>query len=118
MTVVILNVLNSLVPVFTDTLVLIHLIKEKVAQSDSMVNLVSTMGAPILLKCMRLSSAVVFILASTEFIITSLTVEKGGATPDIAIVETARTWNVYMSSSLHIVDNLSAFCFVCGTFFR
>ena len=118
MTVVTLNVLNSLVPVFTDTLVLIHLIKEKVAQSDSTVNLVSTMGAPTLLKCMRLSSAVMFILASTDFIITSLTVEKGGTTPDIAIVETARTWNVYTSSSLHIVDNLSAFCFVHGAFFR
>ena len=110
MTVVALNALNSVVPVYTDSLVLIHLIKEKASRSNSKVNLVSTMGTPVLLKCARLASAVMSIHASTEFIITSLTVGKGGNAPNnIDIVETARKWGVYVSSGLQLVDNLSVF---------
>jgi hypothetical protein len=65
---------------------------------------------------MRLAGAVMSIHASTEFIITSLTVEKGGAAPDISIVETARKWSVYMSSGLHLIDNASAFRTACVAF--
>ena len=118
MTVVALNVLNSLVPVFTDSLTLIRIIKEKVSHSDSMVNLISTMGAPILLKFMRLVNAVTSVQEKTEFIIISLTAEKGDVTPNTNILETLHTWNVYMSSGLHLVDNLSAFCTIRITYFR
>ena len=108
MTVVALNALNSVVPVYTDSLVLIHLIKEKASQSNSKVKLVSTMGTPVLLKCARLASAVMSIHASTEFIITSLTVGNGGnASNNIDYVEMARNWSVYASTGLHLVDNLS-----------
>jgi hypothetical protein len=107
-TVVTLNVLNSLVPVYTDSLLLVHLIKDKASQSHSKVNIVSTMGTPVLLKCMRLGSAVMSIHSSTEFIITSLTVGKGGNGPNsFDIVEMAHKWSVYMSSSLQLVDNVS-----------
>ena len=110
MTVVSLNVLNSLVPVLTDSLVLVRLIKEKVSNSDSMVNLISTMGTPILLKIMRLVNAMMSIQANTDFIVISLTAEKGDVPSNTNILETLHSWNVYMASGLHLVDNLSAFC--------
>lgn len=113
-----MNVLNSLVPVFTDSLVLIRLIKENVSYSDSMVKLISTMGTPILLKFMRLVNAVKSIQTSIEFIVISLGVEKGGVTPNTNILETLRSWNVYMSSGLQLVDNLSASFTICVAYFR
>jgi len=74
-----------------------------------MVNIVSTMGTPILLKFIRLVNTVMSIQANTEFIVNSLAVEKGDVTPNADILETLHTWNVYMSSGLHLVDNLYSF---------
>ncbi|KAF8474373.1 hypothetical protein DFH94DRAFT_684106 [Russula ochroleuca] len=106
LTVAILNVLNSLVPVYTDSLVLFYLVMEKASHSDSKINLVSSMGTPILLKFMRLAHAVMYIHTSTEFILTSFAIAKDGANPNTSIVDMARMWNVYISSSLQLVDNL------------
>lgn len=111
LTVVILNVLNSLVPVYTDSLVLYHLVKEKASHSDSKIKLVFSMGTPILLKFIRLANAVMYIHASTEFILTSIVGTKVGVNPHTAIMDMdmARMSNVYISTSLHLVDNLSVF---------
>lgn len=83
-----------------------------------MVNIVSTMGTPILLKFMRLVNAAISIQAKTEFIVTSLTAKKGDVTPKANILETLQTWDVYMSSGLHLVDNLLAFCTIRIAYFR
>ena len=104
---VILNVLNSLVPVYTDSLVLYLLVKERVSHSDSKIWLVSSMGIPILLKFMRLAKAVMYIHTSAEFILTSFVVAKGGVNADTSIMDMERMWNVYISTSLQLVDNLS-----------
>ncbi|KAI0276843.1 hypothetical protein BGY98DRAFT_668906 [Russula aff. rugulosa BPL654] len=108
LTVVILNVMNSLVPVYTDSLVLYHLVKEKASHSDSKIKLVFSMGTPILLKFIRLANAVMYIHASTEFILTSFVGTKVGVNPHTAIMDMdmARMSNVYISTSLHLVDNL------------
>ena len=71
------------------------------------------MGTPIFLKFMRLANAVMYIHTSAEFILTSFAVANDAANPDIGIVDMARTWNVYISSSLHLVDNLSVLCIIC-----
>jgi len=55
--VVILNVLNSLVPTYTDSLVLYLLVKEKASHSDIKIELVFLMGTPIFLKFGRLANA-------------------------------------------------------------
>lgn len=107
LTVVILNVLNSIVPVYTESLVLYLLVKEKVSHSDSKIELVSSMGTPILLKFVRLANAVMYIHTSAEFILTSFAVTKGDVNPDTTVMDMARTWNVYISTSLQLVDNLS-----------
>ena len=86
--------------------------------SDSMFNLISTMGTPILLKFMRLVNAVTSIQANLEFIAISLAVRKGGVTPNTNILERLRSWDVYMSSGLHLVDNLSASFTTCIAYFR
>jgi hypothetical protein len=111
LTVAILNVLNSVIPVFTDSVILLHLMKERAFQSDSKVTLVTTIGAPILLKFARLASAIMYIQASAEFIIASFTTanDRIGIAADFAAMEMTRTQNVYISSSLQVVDNLSAF---------
>ena len=109
LTLAVLNVLNSVIPVYTDSVILFHLVKEKASQSASRVTLVTTMGAPILLKFARLASAIMYIHASIEFILASFTVANDSIAPDFAMVEIARIQNVYISSSLQLVDNLSAF---------
>jgi hypothetical protein len=105
--VVILNVLNSLVPIYTDSLVLYPLVKEKASHLDSKIKLVSSMGTPILLKFIRLANAVVHIHKSAEFILTSFVVANGGVNPDTGIMNMARMWNVYIPTILQLVDNLS-----------
>jgi hypothetical protein len=105
--VVILNVLNSLVPIYTDSLVLYLLVKEKASHSDSKIKLVSSMGTPILLKFIRFANAVMHIHRSAEFILTSFVVSNGGVNPDAAFIDTARMRIVYIPSSLQLVDNLS-----------
>jgi hypothetical protein len=77
--VIILNVLNSLVPVYIDSLVLYLLEKEKASYSDSKIELLSLMGTSILLKFIRLAVAAMYIHISAEFILTSFVVAKGGA---------------------------------------
>jgi hypothetical protein len=99
--------LNSLVPVYTDSLVLYLLMKEKASHSDSMIKLVFSMGTPILLKFMRLANAVMYIHTSAEFILTSFVDAKGGVNPNTAIMDMARMWNVDISTSLQLVDNSS-----------
>lgn len=107
LTVTSLNVLNSLVPVYTDSIVLFHLVKEKASRSDSKLHLVSSLGTPILLKFIRLANSVVYIQTNAEFIVTSFGIAKDGGNLETAIEDMSRMWNVYISSSLHIVDNLS-----------
>ena len=104
---VILNVLNSLVPVYTDSLVLYFLVKEKASHSDSKIKLVFSMGTPVLLKFMRLANAVMYIHTSAEFILTSFVDANGGVNPETAIMNMARMWNVYVLATLQLVDNLS-----------
>ena len=104
---VILNVLNSLVPVYTDSLVLYLLVKETASHSDSKIKLAFSMGTPILLKFMRLANAVMYIHTSAEFILTSFVDTKGGVNSDTSIMDMARMWDVYISASLQLVDNLS-----------
>ena len=105
---VILNVLNSLVPIYTDSLVLYLLVKEKVSHSESKIELVSSMGTPIFLKFMRLANAMMCIHSSAEFILTSFVGAKGSVNPATTIIDMVQMWNVHVSSSLQLVDNLSA----------
>jgi hypothetical protein len=60
---------------------------------------------------------VMYIHTSAEFILTSFAIAKDGVKPDAGIVDMARMWNVYMSSSLQLVDNLLVLCTVCDTSF-
>ena len=106
MTIVTLNLLNSIIPVFTDSVILFHLVKEKAAQSNSRTELIATMGTPVFLKFARLVSAVLFIRISADFIYASFATTKHGAAPDFADVEAARTRGVYMSSGLELFDNV------------
>jgi len=106
-TIVTLNVLNSIIPIFTDSVILFHLVKEKASQSKSQTELVATMGTPVFLKFARLVSAVLFVRASAQFILASLSATKHVVVPDFAAVEAARTRSVYMSSGLQLFDNTS-----------
>ncbi|KAH9003593.1 hypothetical protein EDB86DRAFT_3073366 [Lactarius hatsudake] len=106
LTVVVLNLMNSVIPVFTDSVILFHLVKEKASQSNSRIELIRTMGTPVILKFARLVSAVLFIRASADFVYASLSTTKYGIAPDFAAVEAARTRGVYMSSGLQLFDNV------------
>ncbi|KAF8267116.1 hypothetical protein EI94DRAFT_1830260 [Lactarius quietus] len=105
LTIVTLNLLNSIIPVFTDSVILFHLVKEKASQSNSRTELIATMGTPVLLKIARIVSAVLFIRTSADFIYASFSTTKHGIAPDFADVEAARTRSVYLSSSLQLFDN-------------
>jgi hypothetical protein len=106
LTIVTLNLLNSIIPVFTDSVILFQLVKDKASQSNSRTELIATMGTPVFLKFARLVSAVLFIRISADFIYASLSTTKHGITPDFAEVEAARTRSVYASSGLQLFDNV------------
>ena len=106
LTIVTLNLLNSIIPVLTDSVILFHLVKEKASQLNSRTELIATMGTPVFLKFARLVSAVLFIRTSADFIYASFATTKHGIAPGFADVEAARTRGVYMSSGLELFDNV------------
>lgn len=106
LTVVILSILNGVAPILTDSILLAHIVVERLEHSKSRLRLAMTMAAPVFLKFGRLANAAIYIATCAEFVLSSII--SGGGVLDTDALNAAQAWSMEFSSFLHMVDNSSA----------
>ena len=105
LTVVIMGILNGVTPIATDSILLMHIVIDRIEHSKSRLWLVTIMAFPIILKFGRLANSAIYILACAEFVLSS--VRPGHGVPDMAIPNTAQARSMEIAASLQIIDNTS-----------
>ncbi|KAI0000118.1 hypothetical protein BJV74DRAFT_882791 [Russula compacta] len=103
LTEVILGNLNSVTPIITDSVLLAHIVIERIEHSKSYLRLAVTMAAPVLLKFGRLANAAIYIMTCAEFVLSSVT--TGDGVPDMDILNAAQARSMNIASALQMVDN-------------
>jgi hypothetical protein len=106
LTIVIMGILNGVMPILTDSILLMHIVVERIEHSKSPFRLAVIMAAPIFLKFGRLANAAIYIVACAEFVLSSVT--SGDSVPDMDILNAAQARSMEISSALQMVDNSSA----------
>jgi len=105
LTVVVLSILNGVTPILTDSILLTHIVIERLEHSKSPFRLAMTMAAPVFLKFGRLANAAIYIAACAEFVLSSIIFGDGAL--DMDVLNTAQARSMEISSVLHMVDNSS-----------
>ncbi|KAN0136705.1 hypothetical protein V8E53_005475 [Lactarius tabidus] len=103
LTIVIMGILNSVMPILTDSILLIHIVIERIENSKSLWRLVMTMAAPVFLKFGRLANAAVYIAACAEFVLSS--VKSGNGVPDMDLLGAAQARSMQIACTLQMIDN-------------
>ena len=93
-------------PILTDSILLTHIVIERLEHSKSHLRLAMTMAAPVFLKFGRLANAAIYIAFCAEFVLNSIIIGEGVLDMDALNAEQARSMEI--ASVLQIVDNLSA----------
>jgi hypothetical protein len=106
LTIVIMGILNGVMPILTDSILLMHIVVERIEHSKSRFRLAIIMAAPVFLKFGRLANAAIYIVACAEFVLSSVT--SGDSVPDMDILNAAQARSMEISSALQMVDNSSA----------
>ena len=105
LTIVIMGILNGVMPIVTDSILLTHIVVERLEHSKSRFRLAMTMAAPVFLKFGRLANAGIYTVACAEFVLSSIT--SGDSVPDMDILDAAQARSMEISSALQMVDNSS-----------
>ena len=92
-------------PIITDSILLTHLVIERIEHSKSLFRLMLTMAAPVFLKFGRLANAAIYIAACAEFVLSS--VNSGNGVPDMDILDAAQARSMQIACTLQMVDNSS-----------
>lgn len=106
LTVVTLTILNGVTPILTDSVLLAHIVLDRLEHSRSPLRLVMTMAAPVSLKFGRLANAALDIGICVEFVLNSILFGDGVLDMD-ALNDAQARWAMELSSVLHMVDNSS-----------
>jgi hypothetical protein len=105
LTIVIMGILNSVMPILTDSILLMHILIERIEHSKSPWRLAMTMAAPVFLKFGRLANAAVYISACAEFVLSS--VKSGDGVPDMDLLGAAQARSMQVACTLQMIDNSS-----------
>ena len=100
-----MGILNSVMPILTDSILLMHIVIERMEHSKSPWRLVMTMAAPVLLKFGRLANAAIYIAACAEFVLSS--VKSGDGVPDMDMLGAAQAQSMQIACTLQMIDNSS-----------
>ncbi|KAH9057170.1 hypothetical protein EDB87DRAFT_1686576 [Lactarius vividus] len=103
LTIVIMGILNGVMPILTDSILLMHIVLESIEHSKSPWRLAMTMAAPIFLKFGRLANAGIYIAACAEFVLSSVT--SGDGIPDMDILNAAQARSMQIACTLQMIDN-------------
>ena len=105
LTIVIMGILNGVMPILTDSILLMHIVIERMEHAKSPWRLAMIMAAPVLLKFGRLANAAIYIAACAEFVLSS--VKSGDGIPDMDILDAAQARSMQIACTLQMIDNSS-----------
>lgn len=98
-----MGILNSVTPIITDSVLLLHIIIDRLEHSKSPMRLAMTMAPPILLKFGRLANTAIYIVACAGFVLSSVKSRDG--VPNTDILDAAQKRSMQIASAFQAVDN-------------
>jgi len=103
LTVVIMGTLNDVTPIMTDSVLLLHIVIDRIEHSKSPLRLAMTMAVPVFLKFGRLANTAIYIVACAEFVLSAVSAKDG--VPDMYILDAARARSMQIACALQAIDN-------------
>jgi hypothetical protein len=100
-----MGILNGVMPILTDSILLMHIAIERIEHAKSPWRLAMTMAAPVFLKFGRLANAAMYISACAEFVLSSVT--SGDGVPDMDTLGAAQAQSMQIACTLQMIDNSS-----------
>jgi hypothetical protein len=108
-----MGILNGVTPIITDSILLLHIVLDRLEHSKSPTRLALTMAPPILLKFGRLANTAIYIVACAGFVLSSV-INKSAGDRDAAsagvpntdtILDAAQKRSMEIASAFQAVDN-------------
>jgi hypothetical protein len=85
----------------TDSVLLLHIVIDRIEHSKSPLRLAMTMAPPVLLKFGRLTNTAIYMVSCAEFVMGSVT--PGDGVPDI--LDAARVQSMEIACAFQTIDN-------------
>jgi hypothetical protein len=98
-----MGILNGVTPIMTDTILLLHIVVDRLEHSKSPIRLAMTMAPAVLLKFGRLGNTAIYMVACAGFVLSSVTSPDG--IPNTDILDAAQKRSMEIASALQSVDN-------------
>ena len=100
-----MGILNSVTPIITDSVLLLHIVIDRLGHSNSPIRLAMTMAPPVLLKFCRLGNTAMYIVACAVFVLGSVIDKPGDGIPNTDILDAAQKRSMEIASALQAVDS-------------
>ena len=98
-----MGILNCVTPIITDSILLLHIVNDRLEHSKSPIRLAITMAPPVLLKFGRLANVAIYIAACADFVLGSVKSRDG--VPDTDMLDAAQKRSMVIASAFQAVDN-------------
>ena len=98
-----MGILNGVMPILTDSILLVHIAIERIENAKSPWRLAMIMAAPVFLKFGRLANVAIYIAACAEFVLSSVT--SGDGVPDMEFLSAAQAQSMQIACTLQMIDN-------------
>ena len=101
-----MGILNGVTPIITDSVLLLHIVIDRLEHSKSPIRLALTMAPPVLLKFSRLANTAIYIVACAGFVLGSAINKSEDGVPNTGdILDAAQKRSMKIASALQAVDN-------------
>ena len=101
-----MGIVNGVTPIITDSVLLLHIVIDRLEHSKSPIRLALTMAPPVLLKFCRLANTAIYIVACAEFVLSSAINESGDGAPNTSdILDAAQKRSMEIASALQAANN-------------
>jgi hypothetical protein len=97
-----MGILNGVTPIITDSILLLHIVIDKLEHSKSPIRFAMTVAPPVLLKFGRLANVAIYIVACAGFVLSSVK-SRDGAVP--GPLDAAQKRSMEIASAFQAVDN-------------
>ena len=100
-----MGILNGVTPIITDSILLLHIVIDRLEHSKSPIRLAMTMAPPVLLKFGRLANTAIYIVACAGFVLSSVINKSGDGVPNTEVLDAAQKQSMVIASAFQAVDN-------------
>jgi hypothetical protein len=98
-----MGILNGVTPIITDTILLLHIVVDRLEHSTSPIRLAMAMAPSVILKFGRLANTAIYVVACAGFVLSS--VKSPDGVPNTDILDAAQRRSMEIASALQSVDN-------------